>query len=332
MKNLFFLLTFFLSLNLWALPKELPTIDNIVEEFRGALKIKVGELGKNFIRRTRNDQVHYLNSEPTACLMWMVPAKETLVKIQYRHQLNETKTELSEEVVYYGCKNELALREKFTSKGTDLERRPISTIEKGSRSFMLAKNENFLNYQIVNDRNDVLFHLTQRREDESTFFEMRVLGELFLRGQFRQDRAVFRFYPFNIDYKRDYMGIGSRNEFTPYTIKVVEVEKDKWRYLGATGVQLSLNNFLRYLSSSLNERVLNSITSMVKYQLYWFPATSFTGGAGKSQRLINEFKLLLTRLLNNTPTELTLVKNFVRNFITAIEGGEIVDNRKDEAK
>lgn len=330
-KLLLIFLGFMASFSIMAMNPVLPSIQDIVEEFRGPLKVKIEELGKSFIKKSRDSVIRYTNSDATPCLMRMVPAKESLEVIKYFNDLNDEKTELYEEVHYIGCSNLLSVKEKVNRKGRNLKPLTLDQVGDGFRNFNLAEEEDYFHYQLLNDRNDMIFQLTQRRQGDEIIFDMKVLGQTFLRGTIENSKVLLRFFPHEIAYRREYMGIRSNSQFTPYTIKSLKDEQTRrWDYLGTTGVKLSQNNFLRYLSMSLNKRTLESLSSIVKYQLWWFPETSFTGGGGQSQRLLNEFKLLLTRLLNNTPTELTLVKNFVRSFIESIEQGRIVDRRPKE--
>ncbi|MCP4913337.1 MAG: hypothetical protein GY909_09465 [Oligoflexia bacterium] len=330
-KLLFTLIGIMACSSVAAMNPVLPSIQDIVEEFRGPLAVKIEELGKSFISKGRDSVIRYTSSEATPCLMRMVPAKESLGVIKYFEDVNEQRTESYEEVHYIGCSNLLSVKEKVSRKGRDLKTLTLEQVGRGFRDFNLSDNEDYFHYQLLNDRNDLVFQLTQRREGENVIFDMKVLGQTFLRGTLNKEKILYRFFPHDINYEREYMGFRSNSVFTPYTIKSIKDHNSgRWDYLGTTGVKLSQNNFLRYLSMSLNKRTLEHLTSIVKYQLWWFPETSFTGGGGQSQRLLNEFKLLLTRLLNNTPTELTLVKNFVRAFIESIEQGRIIDRRPKE--
>ena len=91
---------------------------------------------------------------------------------------------------------------------------------------------------------------------------------------------------------------------------------------------MSQNTFLQFFSFWAVRNGLANVKSFVDFHMYWFPPTELVSTGGQSQRLINELRLNLNRILNNT--NINLVEVYLRKLIEAVETGLIQDRRPPE--
>ena len=343
MQKIFYVILFFFLIGLGGprangfvnFPSGLYSIDDLVEEFRGPLTTKVDELKSTFISKQSANMAEYTSHEVVNCLWQDFEAGASLSRLEYFQNLEVN--QLREKVSYFGCGESLSLVETVITEGTDLKKGSFDNILKGIRKFDLNKNETRKVYILKNDKDEELFKLAVRRlPNQGKIAKFFITGSEFLSIRYFQSlndsRVVFNFSPYRINYKRPpWFGLNASHNFTPFALssfrKLINGAPQDI-YLSSRSTILSKRTFQTYVSYRAIQNGIKYVGSMMKFHLYWFPSTEVISTGGQSQRLLDELRLMLTRLLNNTETN--LVKNYVRELINAAENNLLIDKRPNE--
>ncbi len=338
----FFVLIFFLDgqkaeAASLSLPRALYTINDFVEEFRGPFRVKIEELSKNYIVRRAGNSLTFTSHEVVHCLWRKWEAGAILSRFEYFYR--KEGHELTETLRYSGCGDQLSLVEKVYSFGEKVKPLNFDDFSQGKRNFELEEGVQRKVYRLENERGEELFSLYVRKIEDGyrngTLASFHIRGQEFIRYRkvlgLKESRVIYHYEPYEVSYKRfPWYEMNIAQNFTPLSLKVIARSEgpDPIVYLSSQGERLSSNSFLNYINWLSIERGLSHVKNMTNFHLHWFPTTEFQSAVGQSQRLMSELKLMLTRLLNNT--ELNLVRNYVRELITAVESNFIIDKRPRE--
>lgn len=334
-KSLLLFLLSFQAQGALQLPTALYTIDDLVSEFRSPLKTKMEDLKKNYRLRTSNNLLEYSSHEKVNCLFQEWEPDTVLTRLEYFFR-NEG-TEALDVFRYYGCGESQTLVERFLRIGPNQQALPFSQFSNVALSFELKKEWERYHYQLQNNKGEDLFTLSARWLDGakvSKLYSFSIRGQEFLLVKEtmtnQEARVSYTFKGYNVKY--EYMPWFKKEitqNFNTFTFNVIQkAGLNTPTYLSSRGTLLSQNTFLQYFSYWAIKNGLANVKSFVDFHLYWFPPTELLNTGGQSQRLINELRLNLNRILNNT--NINLVEVYLRKLIEAVENGLIQDRRPRE--
>lgn len=327
---------FSVGANTLPVPSALYTIDDLVGEFRRPLQTKVEDLRKNYRSQTTNNLVEYTSNKTVNCLFREWEPGAVLTRLEY---IFRKEGEQALDVIRYkGCGADLTLVEKFLRVDPNATRLGFGQFSRGQLSFELKKEWSRYNYTLENQKGEVLFSLAGRWLDQaktSSLYSFSIRNQEFLIVRYtktsEETRVTYTFKGFDISYSYPPFYKNSvSQEHNQFTFKVL-VKKSRPEapiFLSSFDNQLSQNTFLSYFFYWAIRNGLNHVKGFVDFHLYWFPPTEVVSSGGLSQRLINELRLALNRILNNT--NLNLVEVYVRNLIKSVEDGLIIDRRPQE--
>lgn len=319
-----------------ALPQALYSIDDLVSEFRSPLKTKVEDLKKNYRARTSNNLVEYTSHEKVNCLFVEWEPDSILTRIEYYFRVNGN--EGLDVLRYSGCGDNLNLVEKFLRIGVNHQPLSFDEFSRGQLSFELKKEWERYFYQIQNSKGENLFTLSGRwlnANKNSSLYTFSVRDQEFLNVRYlylpEETRVTYTFIGFDIVYHyAPYFKKAEKNDHNTFSFNVLVKKSEPMNplFLSSQDTLLSQNTFLQYFSYWAINNGLGIVKSFVDFHLYWFPPTEFVNTGGQSQRFINELRLNLNRILNNT--NVNLVEVYLRKLIEAVENGLISDRRPPE--
>lgn len=313
------------------LPSSVLGVDEIIEEFRGTLKSKIVDLGKNYISQTSDHIIVFKNSADINCNGNKIAKGNPITSLRYNSTYNDDGKELNEKALYVGCSGEYAFVEDVITRGTNLKPITFNDFIRGKRTFDLKDNENSRLYRVSNNENEEIFKVIIEKLGNGKIADFYYLGQKFLSINYNYStsstRAIFTAYSYNATYVRKYGKWSSRSNYSPvsFSVFVNQMSKDQVQYYDGSLNLLSLNNFLGLMNDYLLNSTLSSLRSIFEYHTYYFPSTETTSSGAASQKLLEELRIAQSRLLTNT--ELNLVRNFIQELINATEAGQISDNR-----
>jgi hypothetical protein len=333
-KNIKFLMFFIFSLTANAgvmnLPPSVETIDDMVGEFRTVLTNKIIDINKSFIATLSEKAIVYTNSTNFSCNGDDVAQGEPVASLQYN--IEKKQNELSEKVVYTGCKGQVSLLEDVVTRGDSLTPISYKDFIRGKRNFDLLDNETYRLYRLSNSDNEEIFKLLIEKKSTNTkYVEMYILGEKFLSLNFNfldnKTTLALIYSGYKAKYVRKYSTWEFDNQFTPIMNNVI-VQKNiiaQVNYLDSNGEQITQNEFL----SKFNNRYVNGVAAKLRriltYHNYYFPTVKAVQSSSLNEHLKEELRIALNRLQNNT--DILLVKKQLQEYLDAAESGLIIDNR-----
>lgn|GEM_PF-687927 len=318
------------------LPQALYSIDDLVAEFRNPLRLKAEDLKKNYRAKSSNNVIVYDSHEPVTCSFQTIPANTILAKVEYFYR--EVEKEGLSVLRYFGCNEELSLVERFLRVGGEGGPLNFREFTEGKLSFELKKSEERYHYELQNKLGENLFSLSARwltPSRDSSLYSFSMRGQEFLRVRTSKTaselRVYYTFESFNVAYQYlPYFKSNVSQNHDGFTFKVLVKEESPNipLYLSSMDTLLSQNTFIQFFSYWAIKNGLAYVKQFVDFHLYWFPPTEFVNSGGQSQRLVNELRLNLNRILNNT--NLNLVEVYLRNLIQSVEAGQVTDRRPVE--
>lgn len=335
MKTLFLLLCL-LSPSLKAesvpLPPSVSGVDDIINEFRNTLVIKINELGKNFISTLSDKTIVFKNSTPLSCNGTNIVQGEPVSSMQY--SFKKSAAELIEKSVYTGCGYDISLVEDVITRGGKLEPLKYSDFIKGKREFDLKDDESYRLYRVSNSENEEIFKMFIEKSGNSKVVEFFILGEKFLRMNydFQADstKLTLTYYGHSARYIRKHASWKFNNSFNPFSHEVV-VKKgsiNQISYRDMYGNSLSQSDYLAYFNNLILSGAIARIRSIVDYHNHYFPTTEIVQSGSVNQQFKEELRIAFNRLQNNI--ELNLVKKQIQDYMDAAEKGLIIDNRPEQ--
>ncbi|GAB4421059.1 MAG: hypothetical protein OHK0056_31790 [Bacteriovoracaceae bacterium] len=329
MKSLFAL---FLIASAWAkvpFPETVLTPNQMIEEFRGSLRIKILDLEKNYYALYSDNTIVYRSHQNVLCNGKNAPAQSNLASLQLL-------TKKSEGVVdqimkYKGCDDRVVITEIHHAEGLAPEEISFSQVREGLTQIDLKKSENKRIYRLVYNDQVELFQYVQERTADGEFHEARIAGQLafqitYVYGQ-DSSRLTYKYFPYNLKVQIGGSEWTSNMEFTPYTnvVNAFKTPKDYVTYFDSTNSQVSKGTFITNFGYNIRERTLQRVLSFIQASLNEFPPTTVVNTGVQNQRLLEELRLNYTRLLNNS--EMNLVRQYITDLIQAAEKGQLQDNR-----
>jgi hypothetical protein len=317
------------------LPPGVATIDEIVDEFRGTLIEKMGELGKNFISQTKDNTIVFSNSTDLKCNGEKTNVGQPVSAIQY--SFKKTSKNLSEKIVYIGCNNLVSVVEEIYTEGSDLKPSSFNDVIKGKRSFDLEVNQSKKVYRVSNSDNEEMFKMVvQKMAGQNKIAEFFITENKFLALLFEYtsqfSRLTFKYPGYSGQYVRKYSSWSFSARYEPFSNTVLAQKNSSGSidnfYFDTRGARLSQADFFSRVSSFLFQGPLARIRSFLDYHNFYFPTTETVQSSGQNERLKEELRLAFNRLQNNI--ELNLVKKQIQDYIEAVENGFIKDSRPKE--
>lgn len=317
------------------LPPGVATIDEIVDEFRGTLIEKIGELGKNFISQTKENTLVFSNSSDLRCNGQKTSIGQPVSAIQYSFKL--TPNNLSEKIVYIGCNNLVSVVEEIYTEGNDLKPSSFGDVVKGKRTFDLENNETKKIYRVSNSDNEEMFKLVvQKMSGQNKIAEFFITENKFMvllyefSSQF--SRLTFKYLGYSGKYVRKFSTWSFTARYDPFSNTVLSQKNSSGAidnfYFDTRGARLSQADFFSRVSNFLFQGPLARIRSFLDYHNFYFPTTQTVQSSGQNERLKEELRLAFNRLQNNF--ELNLVKKQIQDYIEAVENGFLKDSRPKE--
>jgi hypothetical protein len=314
------------------LPRAIPGVNEIIQELRAPLKTKLGDLGKNYIATRGENSLGLKSHMPVVCNGKVVAAGLELARLSYRSKRNGD--ELFERGGYVGCNESESFIEEVISIGAGAKPMEFDLFLKGEREADLTPGVSSRLYRLKNGEGEEIFRsLVQKKGDE-------ILSQFYFREQLflamnkklspNEARVTITYHGFNARYSRGNSNWSmNRGMFpTPNVAIVKGAPHFEEVYLNSSGERISLTSFLESFNGLAMESVLLTTGKIVSAHLTELPPTEAVSSGTRSQRILNEMRLILVKLISNT--EINFVRLYIQEFIAAIEQGKIIDNREDE--
>lgn len=315
------------------LPPAISSVDDIVNEFRNSLVIKINDLSKNFISRSTDSAIFLTNSSVTKCNNETIQSGEPLAKIQYSYKL--LSNELRERVTYFGCQNQVVLYEDIVTRGENLNPAKFGDIVKGKRDIDTSENETYRLYTISNSNNQEIFKILIDKSENKKLVEMYFIEQKIFRMNFDfkldSTRLTLTYYPFKASYsvKNSFWKFNSSfNSFSNTAISTNKNGSVQTSYFDNKGIQITQKDFLLDFDDFIISGSIARLRSIIDTHNTIFPETQIVQTGSTNDHFKEELRLAFNRLQNNT--ELNLVKKQIQDYIEAVENGLIVDKRPKE--
>lgn len=312
------------------MPRSVLSINDIAEEFRGPLRSKISLLPENYIVDYKGQQVIMTSHETTTCLWEPLEAGSTLAKLEFFH--TEKNGELIETANYGGCNGSLSLKEVIITKGKNLKPITFKQFIKGQRDFTLKDEQTDMLYRLINDEGLELFRFQQSRNAKGLNVSFFILGHNFLSMNYEYKEDLTRLVVTYKSYAAAYVRIWSAWRYVPsfpgqfsQTILAYRTPVNKVEYLNSKNSRMSQSSFQKVFNKNAVQDGFSRVSAFVKFHNFWFPSTEVAQVGGQNKELLNELRLMFTRLLNNS--ELNLVRNKIQEYIKAADEGKLVDLR-----
>ena len=328
--------TFSIKAAVVPLPKTIANIDDITDAFRGVLKTKMRDLVKNYIVSDGPGQIVLTSNETIMCNHVHYGAGSPLAKLQ--HQIKNTGNKLSESVTYYGCGgNEIELREIIVTEGQNLQPISWNEFKEGKRSLKLKKNESMRLYSLLNGSGEEMVKIVIKRTAKGQNQSFYVQGQNFLTMIYEygeeRSRILCTAYGFEVKYNWKGSTWHSNWQFDSEHASIIAYRNpvEKVVFLDHFGRKTSEANYQKKFNHLVMEGAMGFYSSILsKTHFHFFPPTEAVRSIGANQKILNELNLAYTRLLTNT--DITLVKNLIKEYKDSIEAGliEVVDKRPEK--
>lgn len=311
------------------LPPSIPSVDEMVGEFRNLLTTKIGEMGKNFIPRLSDKTIVFTNNAPMRCNGGWIAQGEPVSSLQYNFKI--TNQEMVEKSIYTGCLNQVSLVEDVITRGTKLAPLKYGDFIKGKRTFDLTDEEIYKLYRLSNSDNEEIFKLLIEKKGKSKFVELYILGQPFLRLNYEfketSTRLTLSYIGYKGRYERRFSTWEFNNSFDTFTNTALVTQSafSVVNFLNTVGQPLSQNEFLSRFEHYATSGPLSRIRRIIEYHNHYFPTTKIVQTGSGNDRLKEELRIAFNRLQNNT--ELNLVKKQIQEYIEAVENGLLSDSR-----
>ncbi len=312
------------------LPTSVPTLDDIVKEFRDTLTLKLDEIGKNFISTVNGKIISYSSGEPTRCNGQTTVEGQPLASVQYH--ADKKANELFEKTIYTGCNRSISLIEDMVTKGNDLKPIEYEDFIRGKRSFDLRSNEFYKHYRLSNSDNEEIFKVITEKNSNGKRSELYFLNAKFLTINYEyqkdQTRLTFKFEGYTGKYTRQYASWDFNVNFEYLVTTVVSKKTDniiQTSFFSGRMLRFSQKDFLSRVELYLFNGPIKSIRDILEYHNYYFPTTAVVKTVGQNERLLEELRIAYNRLQNNS--EISLVKKQIQEYIDVVQLGQLVDKR-----
>lgn len=329
------LLSIFVSAKVFAnvaFPDTVLTPNQLIEEFRGPLRIKILDLEKNYYALYSDNTILYRSHQNVECNGKNAAAQSNLASIQMSS--SRTEDRVDQVIVYKGCQENKVLTEIHHAEGIAPELITFSMIREGQTQINLRRGENKRIYRLVYGDSTELFKYVQERNGNNETHEVRIAGELAFTATYvygvESSRLTYKYFPYTIKVQIGGSEWSSQMGFTPYTniVNAFKTPANYVTYFDSTNSQVSKGTFITNIGHNIRERTLQRVLSFVQASLREFPPTTVVSTGVQNQRLLEELRLNYTRLLNNT--EINLVRQYLTDLINAAEKGQLQDNRPVE--
>jgi len=330
------LLFFFIAINIFPPyafarpPAGIYLLDELVFEFRGELERKIKELSENYIAQEGNNTLIFTSHETVECAHSQISSGHPLAKLQYLFELKDES--LIERGQYTDCFNAVTLKEITITKGSNLTPLTFEQFKKGQRPIGLKEGELQRQYILQNGEGIELFSLFTVKTSDGENTILSLLGNRFCNirkiKQTEREAYYITYYPYSFTYSLPYQSWGVTREFSTYKNSIVQrPNSSDFDYLGASNQRISRQSFQNTFSNMVLGGAFNSLKQFLSYHLYTMPSTDFTSAGTQNSRMLDELRMAYIQLLSNT--SINLVQNLVKNYIDAIEKGQIrIDDRR----
>ena len=329
MKKIVLLVLFLMPLgaNASSLPSGVFEVNDIVNYFRNIYLEKYRELDENFIKHTVDQKIRYISNKEQNCMWSMVPAKQNLGGIDYLKE--QSGKQLTEIVQFLGCRDYPLVQEIYTTDRGVFK--GYTSILKSRTNFELQEGENRRSLIIKSDGKTTFFkYLAERVSTTEVLYQFYFGDERFLSIHYAKKGhdITYTFYPYSLNLT--IMGGARFNfnfEFETYSIKILK-KGPFYQFFDYDSTQVSLNSLKKYFEHGLVKRTLSKLQRVSNMIVRGLPSTKVVSSGSVNQRLLEELRLIRSRLLTNT--EIELVKRQIDKYIISAEAGDLVDRRPKE--
>jgi hypothetical protein len=308
-------------------PKDLPSINEMVNHFRDLFSTKIKEISKNHVLVRNTGIWRFQTTQGIQCDWAWVDAHNEATKIEYTHALNG-KT-LVENIYYYDCYKSVNIHETIETKGIGIKALDSAAITSAIRSFDLIEDpeknifETFKKYSITNFNGNELFKVVVQKHKTDKIARFSFGNQLFLKIHYEYGNDVTKIsyttYPYDFIYKRFFSSWrSSGGGLTTATVLAYKTPEGKAIYRNDAGFLLTINEFQQYLSDNVYEGPLNTVKDIIKSHISNFPTTSFKTSGIKNSRVLDELELARIQLLTPNEANINEVKNLILDLITSI--------------
>lgn len=326
---LFILISFNALGDTVSLPPAVSGIDDIVNEFRNTLVLKINELGKNFISNVADKTIVFTSSSELGCNGKTMPAGDAVSNMIY--SFNRSEGELSERATYTGCNHQVTLIEDVITRGDKLETLKFDDFIKGKRSFELKPNENYRLYRVMNSDHEEIAKVLIDKKGNTQTVEFSAVGQKVLRMDYEylenSTRLTLTFFGYSAKYVRKY-STWKFNDNSDISRISVFVNRDKFNqvtYLNTHGQLISQADYVESFDNKISSGIMKSLRAIFEYHNYYFPETKSVQTGTMNSQFKEELRLMFNRVQNNA--EKNSVLKQIQDYMDAAEKELIIDNR-----
>jgi len=318
---------------------ELPRFHNVgtlFDEFRNQIRDKISQLATNYIRRVSKTRYVFEDDKEYLCSKNKIPVREMIAAIEVNTEL---KDDLRRETIsYFTCKGQLIFTENFETRGKELTESNTQQLLTGVRPFILESNEDSETYTLSDSKRMEMLKVHYKKDDQKA---QKTKADFFILGQpalsyyenigKKQSQVSYIVYPLNISYKYDNGGFNvNYNIDSNLEFKISGTDKGQIFYFYNSAKATTFSQFITQFQSHVLGITIFVYRAIIDGFLGALPATEIVSTGSKSDRLLEELNINLSRLVNNV--EINEVRVFLQDFKNSVEAGFIKDERPAKAK
>lgn len=307
------------------------TIEELIEEFRGVLRVKVLQMEDSLLVRKNGPTAIYLHNGESECSHIREDDSSPAPLAQIAFAVTKTSSSLEESVVYWGCDQQIALRETFRISGSGNYKESSATeIFRGARSFKFNEPWETWLYTLADRTGKTVLHINATQDIESIRTSFLIDGKLsLLVVESKLDKQVtydFSGYQISYEYRFGKSRTSAKSTYTGRLQSFVRLDSLGNPQFFINGAMTSKSSF----QSNMRETSftsLETIKTWLNASLSFLPKTKFTASGSKGSRLLDELRRNYQRLTTNT--EIERVKLEIQKLIKDMEDGliQVIDNR-----
>ena len=302
------------------LGNEFLTAKSYTDQFRQLLINKITQMDQNFIRNINDGSITYISRSDELCLdNTLVTKNIPLMRIILSQSYD--KGVYQETRSYTGCNGKVVFQETINAKGLSKPMHTMDDFYKNNMDFSKVREYESFEYSFIDEdggRTYAVVASKNKNIQEMNF----ILNNQVLMQRIIQDGnwVSYTSHPINFEMNRNgYTFRTSSSKRFDNQLRA-KINKNNIDYYNSKGERISLAAFQKNFAINGADFIMDSFFA-------YYPKTSFVTSNLQASKMLTELRDAETFLINGV--NLDLVRILIREYIEAIERGEIVDNRKE---
>jgi hypothetical protein len=301
------------------LGNEFLTAKSYTDQFRQLLLNKIKQMDQNFIRNIEDGSITYISRSDELCLdNTLVTKNIPLMRIILTQSLEDGVYQ--ETRSYTGCNGKVVFQENIVAKGLSAPMHTMDDFHKNNMDFSKVREYSAFEYSFLDEDGGRTYAVVSRTDNDIQEMNFILNNQVFMQRVI-QDTNWISYTSFPLDFEMSRNGYRFRTSSTKRFDNQLraKINKNNVEYYNSKGERIALATFQKNFTVNGADLIMDSFFA-------YYPKTSFVTSNLQSSKMLTELRDAETFLINGVNLE--LVRILVRDYIEAIERGEIVDNRK----